>query len=244
MELNRAKSCAKWLIFSSMNPLLAKIVVILMVIWCCSSASPARSDEETVEALVASIQAKYTAIESFEADFIQANYIAPLSQFREFQGKIFLQRPHFFSMEVSSPGQQRLVFDGKYFWVYTAANEQALKSSVASGFLDHPLINLLATMADLTNTFSIALVDATTANDYSLKLTLKQPDTEVQEVGLTVAKQTFQVKELILYYASGNYTRLSLRNTKQNPDIPPGQFQFIPPPGVEVEENPAPLTRP
>lgn len=227
-----------------MKPLQAKIVVILMVLLCCSAASPSRSDEETVEAIVAAIQAKYSTIESFEADFIQKNYIAPLSQFREFQGKVFLKRPHFFSMEVSSPGYQRLVFDGKFFWVYTAANEQALKSSVASGFLDHPLINLLATMADLKNTFSIARVDTTAAHDYSLKLTLKQPDTQIQEVGLTVKKQTFQIEELILYYASGNYTRLSLRNTKQNPDIPPGQFEFIPPPGVEVEENPAPLTRP
>lgn len=227
-----------------MNPLTSKIVVVLVVMVCCLAASPSRAGEGASEDIVASIQAKYRSIESFEADFIQKNYIATLDQFREFEGKIFLKRPHFFSMEVSSPSYQRLVFDGKFFWVYTASNEQALKSSVASSFLDHPLINLLATMADLTSTFAIAPAGTTTAPDYALTLTLKQPDTEIQEVGLTVQKETFQVKELVLYYASGNYTRLSLSNTKQNPDIPPGQFQFVPPPGVTVEENPAPLTRP
>jgi outer membrane lipoprotein carrier protein len=227
-----------------MKPLKAKIVVILMVIVCCLAASSSGSDEGGLEDIVASIQAKYAGIESLEADFTQKNYIAPLSQFREFQGKIFLKRPHFFSMEVSSPSHQRLVFDGECFWVYTASNEQALKSSVASSFLDHPLINLLATMADITNTFSVVPGDTTTSPDYALKLTLKQPDPEILEINLTVQRDSFEVKELILYYASGNYTRLSLLNTKQNPDIPAGQFRFIPPPGVEVEENPAPLTRP
>lgn len=244
MVLNRAKSCAKWSIFSSMKPLQTKIVVMLIAILCCSAPSPSRSDGEAVEALVVSIQAKYGTIESFEADFRQENYIASLSQSRNFQGKLFLKRPHFFSMEVSSPDYQRLVFDGTFFWVYTAANEQALKNSVAPSFLGHPLINLLATMADLENIFSISLVDTTAGHEYSLKLTLKQPDTEIQELGLTLEKETFQIKELILYYTSGNYTRLSIRNAKQNPDIPPGQFEFIPPPGVEVEENPAPLMRP
>jgi len=244
MALSRARSCAKWSIFSTMKPLHLKILIILIVILSCSAPSPSRSDEEGVGATVASIQAKYSAIASFEADFIQENYIASLSQSREFRGKIFLKRPQFFSMEVSSPDYQRLVFDGTFFWIYTAANQQALKSSVSSSFLDHPLVNLLATMADLTNIFSIAPVAATAADDCALKLTLKQADTEIQEVGLTIEKPSFQVKELILYYTSGNHTRLSLRNPKENPDIPPDQFQFIPPPGVEVEENPAPLTRP
>jgi len=80
MELSRAKSCAKWLIFNSMKPLKAKISSILIVVLCCLAASPSRSDEKPVEAIVAAIQAKYSTIESFEADFIQENYIAPLSQ--------------------------------------------------------------------------------------------------------------------------------------------------------------------
>jgi len=227
-----------------MKPLHAKILALLMVIWCCAAPSLSRSDEQPLESVVASIQAKYSTITSFEADFVQENFIASLGQSREFRGKIFLKRPRFFSMEVSFPGYQRLVFDGTFFWIYTAVNEQALRSSVAASFLEHPLINLLATMADLENIFAISPGDTTADHEYSLKLTLKQPDTEIQEVGLTIEKQTFQVKELILYYTSGNYTRLSLRNPEENPDIPPGQFQFIPPPGVEVEENTAPLTRP
>ena len=227
-----------------MKALLRKTIVILLVLACCSAPGATYADGEPLDALVASIQATYSAVESFEADFTQENYIAPLSQFREFQGKIFLKRPHFFSMEVSSPDYQRLVFVGLFFWVYTAANEQAMKSSVAPSFLNHPLINLLATMADLTKTFSIASVATTATDAFTLKLTLKEPDTEITEIGLTVEKQAFQVKELILHYASGNYTRLSLRDSKQNPDIPPERFQFVPPPGVEVEENPAPLTRP
>jgi outer membrane lipoprotein carrier protein len=228
-----------------MKSRLQKAFIVLLVLVCGSAPSPAHSDEEPFEAIVASIQATYGAMKSFAADFTQENYIAPLSQIRQFEGRVFLKRPHFFSMEVSSPDQQRLVFDGSFFWVYTAANEQALKSSVASSFLDHPLINLLATMADLSSIFSIAPAgDTSSSSHYALTLNLKQPDTQITEVGLTIQKQTLQIKELVLYYASGNYTRLSLRNAKQNPDIPLEQFQFVPPPGVEVEENLTPLTRP
>jgi Outer membrane lipoprotein-sorting protein len=84
---------------------------------------------------------------------VQTNYIASLDQSREFSGKISLEKPNLFNMEVSHPAKQRQTFDGQYLWVYTAANNQVLKNLVSPDFLHHPFINLLSTMENLEKDF-------------------------------------------------------------------------------------------
>jgi outer membrane lipoprotein-sorting protein len=99
-------------------------------------------------------------------------------------------------------------------------------------------------MAELKKHFSVSLTETGTNQDYSLKLTLKIPEKEIQTVKLTVKRQDFQIKELTIYYGSGNYTQLALIDIKENPGISEEHFQFLPPPGAEIVENPAPITHP
>lgn len=204
----------------------------------------AQAEEKPIDDIVASIQERYKPIHSIESNFIQKNFIAPLNQFRKFQGKLFLQRPSLFAMEVTSPECQRLVFDGKFFWIYTASNNQALKNPVAPEFLHHPLISLLTTMEDLKRHFHISLAKTNGSFDYSLTLTLKHLTSDIREVQLTVGKNDFQIKELTFKYDSGNYTQLALVDTKENPSIAPEHFQFLPPPETEIVESPTPIVQP
>ena len=223
-----------------------KIVVAILVLSSlfCLGNSSYLSEKSELEEVITSTQEKYRKIDSIEAKFIQRNFISPLNQFREFKGKLFLQRPHLFAMEVTSPEYQRLVFDGDFFWVYTANNNQAVKSLVAPEFFKHPLINLLTTIAELKKHFSISLTETGPDQDYSLKLTLRTPEKDIRTVSLTVKRKGFQVKELTIYYESGNYTQLALMDIKENPDISKEHFLFLPPAGTEIVENPAPITHP
>ncbi|MCD6352735.1 MAG: outer membrane lipoprotein carrier protein LolA [Proteobacteria bacterium] len=223
----------------------SSLLFILMLgisgIYLPSASAGGGSVEDEV---IASIEKRYKNIKGLQADFNQQNYIASLDQFRQFQGKLFLLRPHLFAMEVSSPSNQTLVFDGQFFWIYTSANNQALKHPVAPDFSDHPLINLLTSMADLRKNFFFSLAKPDSAPDYLLNLTLKDPKTDIQKIHLAVTRKEFQIKEITLYYASGNYTRLALKEIRENPDISPERFQFTPPPGTEIVENLTPLMQP
>jgi outer membrane lipoprotein carrier protein len=195
------------------------------------------------EDVVSSVQQKYKTVLSVEADFVQTNYIASLNQSRKFRGKIFLKKPNLFNMEVSHPAKQRQTFDGHYLWVYTLANNQVLKNLVSPDFLHHPFINLLSTMENLERDFFISVYTREGTSDPSLKLTLKEKYSELSEVLITVERDSYQIKELTIYYESGNYTRLVLTKIKENQKISPQCFQFIPPAGVEVVEPPAPQIR-
>jgi len=220
------------------------IVPLIFSLACfCLSFKYSLADEKNEENIVSLVQQKYKTINSVEADFVQTNYVASLNQSREFRGKIFLQRPNFFNMEVSHPAKQRQTFDGQYLWVYTPANNQVLKNLVSPDFLHHPFINLLSTMENLERDFFISVFPREGSSVLSLKLTLKEKHSELREALITVERKGYQIKELTLYYESGNYTRLVLTKIKENQKISPQRFQFVPPAGVEVVEPPAPQLR-
>ena len=223
--------------------ILPLILSISLACFCLSfRLSPA--DENCGENIVSSVQQKYKAVNSVEADFVQTNYIASLEQSREFSGKIFLKKPNLFNMEVSQPAKQRQTFDGRYLWVYTAANNQVLKNLLSPDFLHHPFINLLSTMENLERDFFITVKPEEGASDPSLKLTLKEKYSELREALITVDRRSYQIKTVTIYYESGNYTRLVLSKIKENQKISPQWFHFIPPAGTEVVEPPTPQKRP
>jgi len=194
--------------------------------------------------VIASIEKRYKNITGLQSEFSQQNYIAALDQYRHFQGELFLLRPHLFAMEIVFPSQQNLVFDGQFFWIYTSANNQALKHTVAPDFLDNPLINLLTNIADLRENFFLSLAESDSASDYRLSLTFKDPEVDIRKIHLAVAKKDFQIKGMTLYYASGNHTEIAFTGIRENPDISCERFQFIPPPGTEIVEKITPLTQP
>jgi len=220
-----------------------KVLFLLLVIAVCAwraNTAPLTDDECTMEDLVNAIGTKYAAVDTLAADFTQKNFIASLNQFREFQGTLALKRPHLFSMQVVEPSAQELVFDGQFYWVYTAATEQVLKNPVPPDFTEHPLINLIETMENLDEDFIISQGITRSADEYSLTLTLKKPETDIEGAHLTVSKQGLKIRAIVLRYCSGNYTQFILSNVEENPEIPPERFEFQPPPGVEIIENPMP----
>ena len=212
--------------------------IAIALVWGVGGGT--QEQEQTLENLVGAIQKKYQGVNSLIAHFSQKNFVASLNQFREFQGTITLKRPHLFLMEVTSPSTQQLVFDGSFYWVYTQASHQALKNPVPPGFAQHPLINLINTMANLDQDFIVSQGISHSADEYSLTLTLRTPQSDIESAHLAVGKKDFQIRELLLRYSSGNYTQFFLTELKENLDVPLARFRFEPPPGVEVVENPAP----
>ncbi len=218
----------------------AVFVSSLLLAFFCGPLLGTQAEECAVDDQARALSEKYETVKALTAVFTQKNFIASLNQFREFRGTISLERPHLFSMEVTTPSEQRLVFDGHYYWVYTVATNQVLKNRVPPDFAQHPLINLLSTMENLDRDFIVTPGITRSADEYSLTLTLRNPKSDLEGVHLTVGKIDFQIHELVLRYCSGNYTQFALSDIKENPYIPQERFQFEPPPGVEVVENPAP----
>jgi len=220
------------------------IFLLVMIVSFCSFwlLQISFSDSETEDNIVKAIQQKYKAVEGLEAKLVQVNYIATLDQFREFRGEFSFKKPYFFDMKVNYPTSQRQTFDGQYLWIYTPANNQVLKNQVSPDLLNHPLISLLSTMENLEKDFFVVVNNTKEGLDLSLKLTLKQPQSEVRELLVKLEKEHYRIKELTIYFTSGNYTRIVLTKLKENPEIPAQQFYFSPPPGVEVVETPSPST--
>ena len=217
----------------------ALFIIVFMIAFVWGAMIVTQAEDRTVEDLVKTIRDKYKTVDALKAHFAQKNFIASLNQFREFEGTIFLKRPHLFCMDVTFPGTQKLVFDDHYYWIYTESAEQVLKNPVPPNFVQHPLINLIHTMENLDQDFIVSQGITRSADEYSLTLTLKTPQSDIEGAHLTVGKKDFQIHELLLRYCSGNYTQFTLTETVENPSIPSECFQFTPPPGVEVIENPA-----
>lgn len=216
----------------------------LIGVWLLLASGAASSAQagvgQPLTALVTSIKEKYKTIDSLEAHFVQKNFVASINQFREFEGEVLLKRPHLFRMQVTAPSPQQLVFDGRYYWVYTEATNQVLKNPVPPNFAQHPLINLIHTMENLDRDFVVSQGITRSAGEISLALTLRTPEADIEGVHLVVGKKDLQIRELLLRYSSGNETRFALSDVTENPGIAPERFQFEPPPGADVVENLAP----
>ncbi|HQO77359.1 MAG TPA: outer membrane lipoprotein chaperone LolA [Thermodesulfobacteriota bacterium] len=217
---------------SILKLLIALLIAVPNVAISCWAQEPVK-----LESLLAAIKGKYSAIDSLEAHFVQKNFVATLNQVRELEGTLYLKRPHLFRMDVTSPSPQQLVFDGKYYWVYTEASCQVLKNPVPPDFSQHPLINLIHTMENLEQDFIISQGVTQSADEHSLTLALKESAGDIEGVNLIVSKN-LQIRRLMLRYSNGNNTQFFLSAITENPHIASEQFRFEPPAGAEVIENP------
>ena len=152
------------------------------------------------------------------------------------RGTLALKAPRQFRWDVSAPYKQLIVADGEKVWIYDPDLEQVTVRAQGTEEAHSPL-TVLTDLAQLDREYvSTEQGEHDGLSWLRLKSKDKEPQFEYADLGFDaqgLARMAF--KDTL-----GNSTEIRFSNWRRNAALPPGDFKFAPPPGVDVIGDPTP----
>lgn len=194
------------------------------------SAAPAFAGE-TVEAVVESVEKKYTGVETLQASFSQT-ITSPMFGAETQTGQLTIKRPRKMRWEFTG-GEKLFVTNGATMWVYSKEDNQVIQYDdlgQASSTADA----LLQSLDNLDDLFSVKLVDDHGAAGHTLDLTPKG-EGEQQFKSMTLSLDgELRVSRVVIVDPFDNVTDLAFNKVVLDGQVADSVFEFAAPDGAEV----------
>ena len=200
--------------------------------------SSATLAQTSVPKLAEEVDAHYNHLRTLQANFTEIYRGAGIS--REESGTVWLKRPGRMRWNYQKPREKLFVSDGKTAWFYVPGEQQARRTPMKKlEDLRSPLAYLLG-KTKLRKEFE-ALSLAPDAPPWHPGDTVLRGVPKfmegVNQVLMEIAPDG-KIVRLVADGADGSTTEYRFQDQQENLEIADRQFQFTPPPGVQViEEN-------
>lgn len=171
--------------------------------------------------------------ESMRGSFRQIDLNDQDNAISESVGKVAVQSPGRFRWEYVSPEPQLLVTDGESLWNFDPDLESVYIRTVASLEGANPA-QLLNGEADLKRDYEVV-------GSYSIEgvewfeVRPKAAASDFEQVRLGFVEGTVNMLEL--WAKTGSKTQIILSDVQMNPELDDKLFSFVPPDGVDVDDN-------
>ena len=167
---------------------------------------------------------------TLKAHFIQTVYNG--SDLDISEGEVFLARPDQFRWDYSLPYTQAIISDGAELWIYDQDLDQVTRVSLEKSPENTPMLRL-GGGEDPAFHFELEELGHHGELDWLL---LAPKQAERQYAGIRLGFDAEGLRIMELEDNLGQTTRLQFSDEQRNPVLPPGLFEFEPPPGVDVVE--------
>lgn len=191
--------------------------------------------------IVQKLQSAYEQTKDLRADFIQETTLRSIKKTEREEGKVFFKNPKNMSWNYVKPKGKKLVINSQTAWLYLSEEKAAYRQKSKSIFQSSLLINFFSGTGKLNDDFVIKYAQSGALDkdgNYLLNLIPKEKTAACNSVKLTIDKNNFYILQLSFDDAMGNSTTLKFSNISINMGIPPKEFQFKPPAGVQIFEVP------
>jgi outer membrane lipoprotein carrier protein len=213
-----------------------RALLVLGTLLFLSGAIFAQTD---VPRIAEEVDAHYNHLRTLQANFTEIYNGNGIS--REESGTLWLKRPGKMRWNYEKPREKLFVSDGKAAWFYIPEEQQARKTPMKKlEDLRSPLAYLLG-KTKLQKEFEALSVapDAPPLHPGNVVLRGVPKFMEgVNQVLLEIAPEG-RIVRLMVDGADGSRTEYRFEDQKENLEIADRQFQFTPPPGVQVIEEEA-----
>lgn len=190
-----------------------------------------------VEDLLDKIQAYYSKIEDYQADFIQLYTKVALSRTTEQRGVLSLKKPSQMRWAYTKPIEKLWVVNGDTLYLVDPEFEQVIIDENFKTAELQKSIQFLWGKGRLDDTFHVTAGDdkahGAGAGIAVLELKPKRGAT-YKKLVLLVDEKTGGVTESIIFETAGNKNHFKFRNPKHNSKLAKGLFEYTPPAGYEV----------
>jgi outer membrane lipoprotein carrier protein len=188
--------------------------------------------------LVQAVDRHYNALRSMRADFTESYSGNGIE--RTESGVLLLKKPGKMRWDYEQPRQKLFVTNGKMAWFYVPSERQGRKAPVKQlSDLRSPLRYLLGKTRlgkELTGLSLAPDVAPLETGNTVLRGVPKGMEDRVSDVVMEVTPEG-RIVRLVIHEVDGATTDFRFRNLVDNPPLADAQFQFAPPPGVEMVEG-------
>jgi outer membrane lipoprotein carrier protein len=199
-------------------------------LWLFAALQPVWAQDSDTLSGEAVLDRFLTAVQSFSADFEQEIWTADQDLLETAQGAFLLQRPDRFAWNYRVPDEQRILADGRNLWIYDVELEQATVTSLDSLGQANPAM-LLSGDGRVRENFDIVESFVLKGQDW-IRLKPKQQGSDFSSILL--AFRDGLPTELEFVDGLAQTTRIVFSNIQVNPELDAANFEFTPPPGVDV----------
>jgi outer membrane lipoprotein carrier protein len=199
--------------------------------------SPAAASAQSLEEVIAGLEATYGKITDLRADFTQVATNKSLGQDIKAEGTVHLKKGGKMRWDYKSPAPQQIVSDGKALWVYTPELNQVNKGDAPKA-LAGPAGSFLAGLGRVREQFTVRFLNPANKLDAAgrpvLDLTPKEPAPLLTRLVLAIDPKDHVVRQAVLYDQFQNTVTMSFTRVAINPGLSDSLFTFIPPKGAAV----------
>ncbi|CCQ92065.1 putative Outer-membrane lipoprotein carrier protein [Nitrospina gracilis 3/211] len=188
---------------------------------------------ESKQDIIAAIQKKYDATQSFKARFVQKSYLKVMDQTQEAKGEVFIKKPGRMKWTYNAPDPQVLISNNKLLWLYLPEESQVTRMKVDSIYSSNTPALFLSGEGKLTESFNVGKIQREDGN-LVVELIPKTEEQGLDRLVLLADRNNFQIIGSSVYDKLGNRTQMMFEDIENNPGISDSQFQFQVPPGVEL----------
>ena len=191
------------------------------------------------------IQKRYETLKTFRCDFVQELTNVASGDVEERRGRIWFRQPSQVRWETLEPEKELLVVGPEYAWDYIEAEQLALKYGVEALLDSKTILRFISGRANLKEDFVVKTewqgadeVRERWGKGFTvLQLLPKEPEPGMVLAYVGVEPESGLLRQVMIvdFYGNGNEVRLS--NVRQDIDLSADMFTFIPPAGVQVEDN-------
>jgi outer membrane lipoprotein carrier protein len=188
--------------------------------------TPGLADSELNQALNSFSQ----GLSSYRAQFEQLVVDASGRELENSTGNMALMAPDRFRWHYLTPYEQLIVADGEQVWIHDVDLEQVTVKSQGDATTASPL-SVLTNPAGLEQRYRLEDRGQFHESRVIGLIPLDQ-NSEFESVELVLRDQLLEA--INIQDRFGQQTRIRFLRPQRNPDIPTQEFQFEPPPGIDV----------
>lgn len=200
-------------------------------------AGPAPAGAQSLDEVVAGLEATYGRINDLKAEFSQVSNNKSLGQDIKAEGTVYLKKGGKLRWDYKTPSPQQIVSDGVNFWVYTPDLNQVNKGEAPKA-LAGPAGSFLAGLGRVREEFTVRFLNPAAKVDGAgrpvLDLTPKNPTPLLTRLVLTVDPKDYIVRVAVLHDQLGNTVTMHFTRVTPNGGLPDSLFAFVPPKGAAV----------
>ncbi|MBI4469610.1 MAG: outer membrane lipoprotein chaperone LolA [Acidobacteria bacterium] len=187
------------------------------------------------------LQVKYARTKSLAADFTQV-YRAPGSKSLWEDGRLVFSRPRRMRWEYETPEKKLLISNGKHLFFYIPGDRQVVRSKVTEASDLRAAFAFMLGEFDIRRHFSsielTRLESPLDAGNLVLRFIPRKPHPNFAELIIEVIPPSLQLRRITVREAGGGRSDFLLTKVRENLPVDEALFSFVPPPGVEIVEEP------
>lgn len=206
-----------------------------------SVEAPTTEQSATAADVLRRASEAYAKVKSLRANFVQKRDNPLLGSTTTSRGTLYQRRPDRFLMKFSDPDGDVIVSDGRYFWIYypSADPKQVLRapaSAEAAGGVDLQAQFLGDPLRRFSNTYHGT--DTVAGRKTHVITMIPRENVGYKNLKVWIDAQDALVRRFVLTENNGVVMEIVLSNLTINPALGDDVFQFTPPTGAKIIENP------